>query len=121
MSGMPGDAEIHELAVNPKNPSQLFAATDKGLFRSSDAAASWSKASGIEDEEVRAVAVDPASGTVYAGAFHGVFVSKDGGESWKAANESLPNTDVRALAVAGSPPRLWAGTAGGSLFSTELP
>ena len=37
-------------------------------------------------------------------------------------NEGLLNTDVRALAVAGgSPARLYAGLAGGSVFSTELP
>ena len=60
------------------------------------------------------------SGAVYAGSFHGVFKSTDGGESFVAMRDGLLHQDVRALVVAGSPPRLWAGTAGGSLYSTEL-
>ena len=122
-SGLP-DGEIRDVAVNPKSPQQLFAPTEKGLFRSTDAGASWVRVGaggGLEDEDVEAVAVDPASGAVYAGAFHGVFRSTDGGESWTAMNDGLPNTDVRALAISGGPARLWAGTAGGSLWSTELP
>jgi photosystem II stability/assembly factor-like uncharacterized protein len=120
-SGLP-DGKIHELAVNPKNPTQLFAATEKGLFRSSDSGASWSRvANGIEGDDVQAVAVDAASGAVFAGTFHGAFRSGDGGDSWKAFNDGLAHQDVRALAIAGTPPRLWAGTAGGSVYSTELP
>jgi hypothetical protein len=76
-------------------------------------------AQGIEGDDVEAVAIDPASGTAYAGTFHGVFRSADGGESWTAIGAGLPNTDVRALAVSGG--RLWAGTAGGSVWSIELP
>ena len=94
-SGLP-DGKLKALAVNPKNPSQLFAATEKGLFRSTDAGASWARVgavskTGIEDDDVEAVAIDPATGTVYAGSFHGVFKSADGGETldpaarWPAA------------------------------------
>lgn len=121
-TGLP-DARLRELAVNPQSPTQLFAATEKGLYRSSDAGANWARVgsgSGIEGDDVEAVVTDPA-GAVYAGTFHGVFRSADGGESWSAMADGLPNTDVRALAVAGSPARLWAGTAGGSVWSTELP
>jgi photosystem II stability/assembly factor-like uncharacterized protein len=122
-AGLP-DGALHELAVNPRNPAQLFAATEKGLYRSTDAAASWARVgteSGLKGDDVEAVAIDPASGAVYAGTFHGVFHSGDGGASWSLRSDGLPNTDVRVLAVAGSPARLWAGTAGGSVWSTELP
>jgi photosystem II stability/assembly factor-like uncharacterized protein len=120
-SGLP-DAELRELAVNPKTPTQVFAATKEGLYRSTDAGASWARVSqGLEDDDVEAVAFDPASGAVYAGSFQGVFRSTDGGESWSKWSDGMQNLDVRALAVAGSPPRLWAGTAGGSVYSTELP
>ncbi|MCM2270379.1 MAG: hypothetical protein NDJ75_09775 [Thermoanaerobaculia bacterium] len=122
-AGLP-DAELHELAVHPGQTDRLFAATEKGLYVSIDSGASWSRVgvgAGLEDEEVEAVAIDPASGAVFAGSFGGVFRSADGGTSWAPANDGLPNTDVRALAIAGSPPRLWAGVAGGSFWSTELP
>jgi photosystem II stability/assembly factor-like uncharacterized protein len=119
-AGLP-DAKLYELAVDPKTPTQLFAATEEGLFRSTDAGASWARVSnGLEDDDVEAVAIDPASGAVYAGSFHGVFRSTDGGESFTRWSEGMLHQDVRALAVAGSPPRLWAGTAGGSVYSTEL-
>lgn len=117
------DGKVRELAVNPKSPAQLFVATDQGLYRSADAGASWARVgagSGLEDDDVEAVAIDPVGGAVFAGTFHGVFRSADGGESWSAMNDGLANTDVRALAVSGSPARLWAGTAGGSVFSAGL-
>jgi photosystem II stability/assembly factor-like uncharacterized protein len=119
--GLP-DAKLNELAVNPKTPAQVFAATEQGLYRSGDSGASWARVStGLEDDDVAAVAVDPASGTIYAGSFNGVFRSTDGGESFTKWSEGMLHLDVRALVVGGSPARLWAGTAGGSLYSTELP
>jgi photosystem II stability/assembly factor-like uncharacterized protein len=124
-AGLPGP-KIKALAVNPKGPSQLFAATEQGLFRSTDAGASWARVgggskAGIEGEDVEAVAIDPAAGAVYAGSFHGVFKSADGGATWTPLRDGLLHQDVRALAVAGAPARLWAATAGGSLYSLELP
>ena len=112
--------------MSPKNPSQLFAATEKGLLRSTDAGASWARVgaapkAGIEGDDIEAVAIDPTTGTVYAGSFHGVFRSADGGDNWTPLRDGLLHQDVRALVVAGSPARLWAGTAGGSLYSIEVP
>lgn len=76
---------------------------------------------GLEGDDVEAVVVS-SDGAAFAGTFHGVFRSTDGGTTWKAMNEGLPNTDVRSLALAGGgPARLWAGLAGGSAWSTEVP
>ncbi len=69
-----------------------------------------------------AVVVSPRDGQVFAGSFHGVFRSSDGGTTWAAMNHQLPITDVRCLAIeGGSPGRLYAGMAGGSIYSIELP
>ena len=106
--------EINDLAVDP---ARVFVATKKGLYGSDDNGATWKKAA-LKDDEVEAVAISP-SGKVFCGTFHGVFVSADGGSTWNAMNDGLLNTDVRALAVGGS--RLYAGLAGGSVYSTELP
>ncbi len=112
--------EIKALAVDPAHPERLFVTAKDGLYRSADSGATWSKATqGIKgDDEVEAVAVSP-SGKVFCGTFHGVFVSADGGSTWTAMNDGLLNTDVRALAVGGA--RLYAGLAGGSVYSTDLP
>jgi len=114
--------EVHELAVDPTKPDRVFAATKEGLFRSADGGASWTKvAKGIKGDEVEAVVVS-SGGKAFCGTFEGVFVSADGGDTWTALNDGLMNTDVRALAIAGGgSPRLYAGTAGGSVQSIELP
>ena len=112
--------EVKDLAVDPANPDRAFAATKQGLFRSVDGGATWSAAPGLKPGEVEAVVA--RDGQVFAGTFDGVFRSADGGTTWKPMNEGLANTDVRALAIAGgSPARLYAGLAGGSVVSTELP
>jgi photosystem II stability/assembly factor-like uncharacterized protein len=120
-SGLPG-GEIHDLAIDPSTPTRLFAATEHGLFRSNDGGDSWRRAiAGLEDDDVEAVVITPA-GQVFAGSFHGVFRSRDNGGTFTKMNGSLPNTDVRALALeAGTPGRLYAGIAGGSVWSTALP
>lgn len=115
--------EINDLAVDPTKPERVFVATKEGLFRSVDNGATWAQVSKeIKGDEVEAVVVAPSGGKVFCGTFHGVFVSADGGDTWSAMNDGLLNTDVRALAIAGgSAPRLYAGVAGGSVQSIELP
>ncbi len=114
--------KVQDLAVDPGRPERVWAATEGGLFRSADNGATWNRATqGLEGDDIAAVVV-AREGHVFAGTFHGVFRSTDGGTTWKAMNEGLQNTDVRALAIAGgNAPRLYAGFAGGSVFSTELP
>ncbi len=114
--------EIQDLAVDPSHPERVFAATREGLFRSTDNGVTWSRTTqGLKGDDVAAVVIS-RDGEVFAGTFEGVFGSTDGGATWKALNEGLVNTDVRALAIAGgSPARLYAGLAGGSVSSTELP
>jgi photosystem II stability/assembly factor-like uncharacterized protein len=114
--------EIQDLAVDPSQPGRVYVATKEGLFRSTDAGATWSRTSqGLEGDEVEAVAV-ARDGQAFAGTFHGVFRSTDGGTTWKVMNDGLACTDVRALAIAGgSPTRLYAGLAGGSVVSIEMP
>jgi len=114
--------EVQDLFVDPTRPERLFAATQKGLFRSTDHGETWSAVTqGLKGDEVAAVALS-SDGQVFAGTFHGVFRSTDGGTTWTSFSKGLVHTDVRALSIAGgSPARLYAGTAGGSVYSTELP
>ena len=121
VTGLP-DAELRDVVLDPSTPGRVLVPTEKGLVRSADNGATWEKAgSALAEEDVEAVVAAP-SGALFAGSFKGVFTSTDGGVTWTAMNDGLTNTDVRALAVAGpAPARLLAGTAGGSVFSTELP
>ncbi len=114
--------EVRDLAVDPSKRERVFAATEKGLFRSTDNGETWTRVTqGLKGDDVAAVVVSP-DGQAFAGTFHGVYRSSDGGTTWASLLEGLVNTDVRTLAIAGgTPARLYAGTAGGSVYSTELP
>lgn len=121
-SGLPA-ADLRELAIDPTSPARLFVATEKGLFRSTDNGATFAKlGSALADEDIEGLVVAP-DGRVFASSWRGVFASSDNGTTWKKMNDGLVHEDVRALAIAadGSGLRLWAGTAGGSLYSTEIP
>ncbi len=120
-SGLP-DGKLRDLAIDPSRPSRHYAATETGIYRSTDDGKSWAKAGGEAGKADAEAVVVGADGRVYAGVFGGVLASTDGGDSWKAMNDGLLNTDVRALAIGGpGPVRLYAGLAGGSVWSIELP
>ena len=99
------------LAIDPVEPSTLYAGTGEGVFKSIDDGQSWvATNSGLRDSEiiddvpgyvVLSLAIDPSdSETIYAGTFgNGVFKSTDAGASWVPFNSGLP-----ALAVLRSPP-----------------
>jgi photosystem II stability/assembly factor-like uncharacterized protein len=113
-----GSEKVRAIAADPGASRPVYVATEKHLYRRADAGSSWSPVR--LEEDVEAVVVAPG-GAAYAGTFHGVFKSADGGATWTGTSAGLPNTDVRALAIGGSPPRLYAGIAGGSVWSIELP
>lgn len=52
---------------------------------------------------------------LYAGTGGGVFKTTDGGANWNAMNEGLTNLSVIDLVT--EPKDLYAGTAGGGVFS----
>ena len=121
--GLPSSTDLREVCIDPTLPSRLLVATEKGLFLSSDSGARFQKAmSALAEEDVETVAIAP-DGRLFAGSFRGIFASRDGGATWSAMSDGLVHKDVRALAVGGAAGnlRLWAGTAGGSVYSTSLP
>jgi hypothetical protein len=50
-----------ELALNPAQPSHLYAATDDGLFRSTNSGASFTRVYGVGGDDCRDVSVRPGS------------------------------------------------------------
>ncbi len=115
---------VAEIAVNPRNPQVLYAATQQGAFKSSDGAGTWTALQGgLPAGFFNSIAVDPlAPANVYAGGEAGVFKSADAGATWNPLNQNLEGFFVNTVVVhPKSPHILYAGTRNGGLFSLEQP
>jgi photosystem II stability/assembly factor-like uncharacterized protein len=97
-------ASIGALAVAPSNPNIIYVATGeqargRGVFKSTDAGATWSNAGLAEEHFISSIVVDPKNpDIVIAGAFgssvptepRGLFKTINGGKSW---TKTLPDID----------------------------
>jgi hypothetical protein len=92
---------ILALVIDPQHPANLYAAFSYGgVFKSTDAGASWSPAnSGLTDAQgsssAQALAIDPRNSHILytvssPGSNWGVFKSNDAGASWNLASSGLP-------------------------------
>jgi len=102
------DAVVQKLLVNAQHENELLAAVwyqdvreGGGLFRSSDAGATWMLA-GLSGETVRAVEQSPSTGEIFvAGTRSGVFRSSDAARTWQrispASDPELRNVDSVAI------------------------
>ena len=106
-------ADLPPLPVNGMavdSTGAVFVGNDAGIFRSRDGGASWTMLPLWMP--VSALAIDPGSNVLYAGAPAwypaGVFTSADGGDTWSDTNL---RQDVTSLAVSQSV--VYAGTSNG--------
>lgn len=99
-SGLSGQLDTYCLAIDPTNPSTLYAGVlNGGVFRSTNGGATWT-CTGITDTVIWALAINPlVPTTIYAGTAMGVFRSTNSGMSWAEVNSGLTQLDVRALAI----------------------
>jgi hypothetical protein len=115
--GLKGNT-VYQIAVCAENPSRLYAGTGDGVFRSSDAGASW-QATGLHGILVRGVDVAAADcDEVYAATWgQHVQRSTDGGDHWDTLSDGLPNGSLYTVVVDGQLlPRLYAGTAENGVY-----
>ncbi|MCO5171198.1 MAG: YCF48-related protein [Planctomycetes bacterium] len=80
------------LAMDPTSTDVLYAATEGGIFKSTNAGLTWTDVTSAPlppDEEVDAVAAGPA-GTVWAMSDARLFRSADGGATWADVTGTLP-------------------------------
>jgi photosystem II stability/assembly factor-like uncharacterized protein len=136
--GLTAGQQIAELAVDPRDPSRLFAAVlghpygpspERGIYRSLDAGVSWQRVLYKDDDTGgSAVAIDPAHPEiVYAGLWQarlgpwedknefngtggGLFKSVDGGNTWKRLTAGLPAdlSQVNIAVAPSAPQRVYA-------------
>lgn len=96
-----GAVTVGQLLIDPFNPSVLLAATNNGIFRSTDMGASWSqRATGNFKELVyyagqRRIVFASASGKLYR--------SSDNGLNWSQITSGLPSSGVSRGVIAVTP------------------
>ena len=84
MGGLPTSRTVNGFAVNPEDPKIMFVAMRDGLFKSTDAGASW-KVVGNELKKVAAVTINSKKPTeMYLSTMDGtIYVSADAVMKWK--------------------------------------
>lgn len=125
-------ASVGALAVAPSDPNVIYVGTGEsdirsdlasgdGMYRSSDAGATWHRI-GLEDSrQISRILVDPNDArTVYVGVLghaygpsneRGVYKSTDGGDHWQRVLDQGPDVGIADIAMATATPRvLFAAT-----------
>ena len=107
--------QINALAVDPRLPGRVWAATDSVIYRSTDGGAHWVS---VRDGGALVLAVDPAvPGTVYASLGDITFQrSLDAGATWTTLAGSPAGIEALAIDPA-HPQTLYAGTSSGFFVS----
>jgi photosystem II stability/assembly factor-like uncharacterized protein len=119
-----GDTHIGALALDPRHPARLYAATENhGLYRSTDAGRSWRRVGRGPipgQRRVNVLAVNPATSDLYAangvGALGngdwGLWRSADGGRSWSPVSPNHLHAVVSGISIDATGTYLDAATYG---------
>jgi photosystem II stability/assembly factor-like uncharacterized protein len=122
-SGLTGS--VSAIAVARSAPNTIYAASQSGIFHSTDAGVTWTRSpgTGLQGSSfANVMAVDPSTASiVYLGQSFGVFKSVDGGNTWAALNSSPLNfSSINAIAIDPSTPAtIYVGTGSGVFKSTN--
>ncbi len=72
--GLPETIFVNALAIDPSTPARIYAATNQGVFRSTDAAASWTPINaGLTILDVRSLSIDGTGSLLRAATDAGLF------------------------------------------------
>ncbi|MDP3047367.1 MAG: DPP IV N-terminal domain-containing protein, partial [Chloroflexota bacterium] len=121
------DVDVYALVVDPLDANTLYAGTGKGVYKSTDAGASWQTAStGLKTSAVQTLLIDPtppAAGgarrslTLYAGTRQGdIYKSVDGAATWTV--QEADDAPVTALALSPLRPSVVFAASGEGLYRT---
>lgn len=107
---------VQAIVVDPSASNRIFAGTAAGLYRSDNGGSTWtSKVAG----SFKTIVMNPAApNEIYAGGTSGVHASFDGGQTWTEFNAGLAFKNVLCLEWNGARKILFAGTDGGSVYSS---
>ena len=112
---------VNSIAIDPHNPANMLVGTSTGVYRSISSGQGFQATQGLGNREVLSVLFDAKSSNIaLAGtAGGGVYVSSDGGQTWKGTGPS--NLDVNALAMSADEKSTWGGLySGNDAFVTKV-
>lgn len=110
---------VNQVKIDPVNTDVVYAGTTKGLFKTTNQAASWERiGQSLPDQFISAVVIHPTQTNIlYIGGRAGVQKSTDGGRTWQTMNKGLATLNIRTIAMNSRDPRvLYAGTNGSGLY-----
>lgn len=113
---------VTAVAVDPFDPDTVYAATLSGIYKTTDAAQSWTRiGESLADQMIVAMVVDRArQGVLYLAGRDGVHRSEDGGMTWKEVNNGFVTTNIRSLVQSETDVNLfYAGTNGSGLYRSR--
>ena len=113
---LPDAGSILQLGVSPAGPQRVYAWAKQTLWRSDDAAATWTRLRDVANWGAPLVLMIPPTNAnrLYVAVPQGVLTSADGGLSWGKLGNGLTTTRVHALALdARGNGRLFAATDAG--------
>ena len=126
----PYQAQVRTMVQQPGNPHTLLAGIAiGGVVRSQDGGFTWSTSTEGLDEEVQVLVAHPQQPHFYLAATGaGLYLSKDGGQTWAEAAELLVDFAVTALisvtgvclvALSNTPPGNWIENATTTLYRSD--
>src|SRR3954470_670257 len=100
----PEGGRVTRIAIDPRTPSTIYAATNAGLFKTIDAGASWSKSAYNPARDpgiVPSLAIDPRNSATLYVAHCDLSKSTDGGITWRSITQTVDRQDncIQSVAV----------------------
>jgi len=98
-----GANKVSKFIVSQSNQSLIYAATDYGLLRSSNAGETWQifKSLPVENRKVSALAIQENPGEIFAASNGKIYKSGDYGLNWRILESNLNDREISAIAVNG--------------------
>jgi photosystem II stability/assembly factor-like uncharacterized protein len=112
---------VSDIMIDRFHPNKLFAASEDGVYLSTNGDIGWRRV-GIDGKGVRTIVQHPViKDLFFAGTEDdGIFVSRDGGRSWKPTNSGLKHLTVYSIACDRSNSEiLYVGTHGGGVYRSS--
>jgi len=124
IAGIIDDSDIMSLRLDAMNPDRVYMSACSGIYRSENQGGEWTKLQGIPyaARRTQVIVQDPGSPkTLYAGTTEGLWVTRDGGESWTRTTPKdwVVNSAVVLAAKSGGAGRVVLGTDGQGVLVSD--